>query len=81
MTMLDAVKTAIVFAATENDEGYDIVVKTATVTEGSTTVKITADNSTDTSVDISDYVDASDITFKSGASKAEWNGTKWELTP
>ena len=80
MTLLDSVKTAIVFEALESDPGHDGTVKTATVTEGSTEVTITGDAKLGISkVDIKDYVSA--IEFKSDATGATWNGTEWKLTP
>ena len=78
-TLLDSVKTAAIFAATDKDEGHDCVVKTISVTEGSTTVTLTGDKLSVTSVDIAEYVSA--IDFKSEATSAEWTSAKaaWEL--
>ena len=79
MTMLDSVKTAIVFVAVDKDEGHDGQVTGATVNAGSTEVKITGTNLSVDKVDIKDYVSASAITFKSGATSATWDGTQWKL--
>ena len=79
MTMLDAVKTAIVFEAIENDEGHDGTVTSATVNEGSFDVTIDGDDLSIDSVNIADYV--SSITFQSDATKATWDGTEWTLIP
>ena len=81
MTLLDAVKTAIVFEAIETDEGHDGTVKTATVTAGSTEVAITGDDLSVDKVNIENYFSAAELAFKSGATGATWNGTEWKLTP
>ena len=80
-TMLDSVKTAAFFEAIENDEGHDAVLTKITVTAGSTEVEVEGTDLTvtDGKVNISSYVSA--ITFKSGASGAEWTSAsgEWKL--
>ena len=80
LTMLDSVKTAIVFEAIEKDAGHDCKVTGATVTAGSTEVVISGEkiDITDNKVNISAYVE--EIVFTSGATGATWNGTEWTLT-
>ena len=78
LTMLDSVKTAIVFEAIETDDGHDGNVTGATVTAGSTSVTVTGTNLSITTVDVKDYI--SSITFQSGATGATWDGTEWTLT-
>lgn len=80
-TMLDAVKTAVVFATVDIDN--DAVVKTITITKpgDNPTVAVTGENMDDIAdLDISAYV--SSVTFKSGATKAEWDAStgEWTLT-
>ena len=85
-TALDSVKTAVVFAAM--DLNPNAVVKTITVTEGSPIVAITGDNLTVngtafSTVDITAYVGAAGIDFKSDNNTATVNLTvaepKWDL--
>lgn len=82
-SMLDSVKTALVFEAVENSKGHACTVTGATVNAGSTEVTVTGtslgDEGTATSmtVDVKDYV--ASITFKSGATSATWNGSEWTL--
>ena len=84
MTMLDSVKTAIVFAAIENDPGHDCTVTGATVGTAVTGITVTGTNmgadgkATSTTVDIDEYVAA--IVFKSDATGATLNGAGWTLT-
>ena len=70
MTLLDSVKTAVVFAVTEKDAGAAI--DEIVVTEGSTTVAVTVTESEGVdeieSVDITAYVN--DIEFKSNNNTA-----------
>ena len=76
-TMLDSVKTAIVFAAM--DENAEAVVESADVTFASlSAVTVTGDN-VDGTVDISEYFPEG-LTSKSGAVGATWDGVEWELT-
>ena len=77
-TLLDSVKTAVIFEAIENDEGHDGTVTQAIVTENSTEVQIKGNNLSVTTVNIQDYVSA--IDFKSSNGYAYWDGTEWELT-
>ena len=81
-TMLDSVKTAVIFEAMDADTGHDCVITKMTVTEGSTTVTIegTDLNTGLTSVDVKDYVSA--IDFKSDNNTAEWTSAtnEWKLS-
>lgn len=80
MTLLDSVKTAVVFKAMESDP--EAQVATIHVDAGSTTVTVTYAETTtaSTSLNVSEYVDA--ITFKSDNSDADWSAAtgKWVLS-
>ncbi len=86
--MLDAVKTAVIFKATDDCDGHDGTVLTMTVTFGNNTVAVTGDAklvktvsgtaSAITSVDVSDYTTVG--ASKSGATTASWDGSKWTLS-
>ncbi len=87
-TMLDSIKTAAAFVAT--DKGVKLATPVApkinTITVETTGVTVDTDqdatfDATITSADILNYVGISSVTFKSNTSKAEWNGTSWTLTP
>ena len=80
MTLLDSVKTAVVFAVADEDPAVNV--ETITVTEGTTTVEVTVDDeeSDIESVDISAYV--SEIEFKSGTTATldlTAETPKWEI--
>lgn len=85
-TMLDSVKTAIVFAAIENDPGHDCTVTGATISGTSlTNIAVTGtkmgENGTDSTmtVDITGLIES--ITYKTaGVTGATWDGTEWKLT-
>lgn len=79
-TMLDSVKTAVIFEAMEADTGHDCVITKMTVTDGITSVAIEGTNldSGVTSVDVKDYV--ASTAFKSEAKTAEWTSAKAEWT-
>ena len=81
-TQLDAMKTAVVFEATDKDSDHKCTVTKMTVTKNSTEVAIegTDLDASLTKVDVKDYTKA--IDFKSDATKAVWTATsgKWELS-
>ena len=86
--MLDSVKTAAVFKATSEGAKLETpeapVIKTISVEpaaagSASVTVEYEGTTTVDTTLDISEYFPGA-IAFKSGATKAEWNGTAWTLT-
>lgn len=87
-TMLDAVKTAAVFAATEAGIKKNPPVAPTVkeiVVDANGTITVTTDPSVSvTQAEIEQYVQNS-ITFKSGATKATWtqntSGAAWALTP
>lgn len=78
--MLDAVKTAAIFAATDKDTGHDCTINSITVTFGNNTVAVDGDNLDDAakSVDVSAY--ATVAASKTGNTTAVWNGTSWTLS-
>ena len=79
-TLLDSVRTAVIFEAIETDPGHDGNVTKMTIVEGSLDVTIEGDENLavpNNKVNISDYVSA--INFKSDAKKAIWNGSEWTL--
>lgn len=75
-TQLDAIKTAVIFAATEHNAKSSTQVDASkiTVTNGSATIKTGT-------VDITPYYDIVNFKFESSATKAEWTeGGSWVLT-
>ena len=86
MTMLDSIKTAIVFDAVDKDPGHDCTVTGATVGTNAKSISVTGTKmgtdgkGTSMNVDVSAYIGADTITYKSGATGASWNGTQWTLT-
>ena len=79
---LDAIKTAVVFAATENDPDHELTIATMTVEPNKQTVAITGTGIADgvSPVDVSDYTTVP-TTFKTGATKYEWSSDTQEWTP
>ena len=79
-TMLDSVKTAVMFAAIEADEGHDGAVTSIKVGTNPAEVEVSGTNLSVNKVNISTYV--STIAYKSGASGAEWTAAagEWKLT-
>ena len=89
LTLLDSVKTAAVFAATEKDEGHDISVDEIVVVNNATTVtaidygtdntKGTSDDATLSNLDVSEYVGT--IKLNEKVTGATWTAaTGWTLT-
>lgn len=85
--MLDAIKTAVAFKVTEEGAKQTIPVApkiTGIEVNDDKTVNATSqvgdDPATTGPVDVDSYFSKADIIFKSGATKATWNGTAWELT-
>ena len=81
-TMLDSVKTAVVFAVM--DKNASATVKSITVGTDAKAVAVVTSDATITTVDISAYVDGDTISYKSGATGATLNleatTAKWVLT-
>ncbi len=81
-SMLDAIKTAVAFKVTEDGVKADPPAAPEITAIEVTTSGVQAKTGTATAyaaVDISDYY-TDTISFKSGATKAEWDGAKWTLT-
>ena len=77
-TLLDSVKTAVMFDVADQDPA--VVVESMTVTEGSLTVAVTVndEDSDITTADITAYVD--EIDFTSNATGATWTADDgWDL--
>ena len=80
-TQLDAIKTAAVFAYTDAQvkAGNDDV-DVAQINVNGTTVTVTPDGGSATTVNISDYYDIGDFTFKSDHTTATWTpAAGWTL--
>ena len=75
-TQLDSMKTAIVFAAME--ENPEVTVTSATVTFGDADTFAATANGEE--VDISEFF-TSYIPKTTGKTGATWDGTEWTLTP
>ena len=82
-TLLDAVKTAVYFKATEDDDDHVVTIKTMTVTFGNNVVAITSDDATKSgtamaSVDVSQYCQVG--ASQSKHTTATWDGKNWTLS-
>lgn len=84
-SVLDAVKTAAVFAAVDKNTPKATDVTEITVTSGDSEVKVKVSldgaTATEQTIDISDYCEVPE--FKSGAATATWTSSsaKWTLNP
>lgn len=93
-TQLDAIKTAAVFAYTDehvNDDAYTDVTQIVVIPGASASVKVTADAEYDVTTAMKDYYDMTNFEFKSNTASATWYATEvdgtsghaagWVLTP
>lgn len=93
-TQLDAIKTAAVFAYTDehvNDAAYTDVTQIVVTPGASASVKVTADAEYDVTTAMKDYYDMTNFEFKSNTASATWYATEvagtsghaagWVLTP
>lgn len=83
MTLLDSVKTAVVFKTMEANPEAKVDSIEVKVTASGATVKAVVDGAAAAAVDVSEYVDA--IAFKSDNDTAVWSATgtnanKWVLS-
>lgn len=93
-TQLDAIKTAAVFAYTDehvNDDAYTDVTQIVVTPGASASVKVTADAEYDVTTAMKDYYDMTNFEFKSNTASATWYAAEvagtsghaagWVLTP
>ena len=92
MSQLDAIKTAVIFVATEKTATADkgpYTVATITVTEGSVAATYEDTDGTTKTIDfgtgkslvteVQAYYDIASFEFKSNSTTASWDGSTWEL--
>lgn len=79
-TQLDAIKTAAVFAYTDEHVNDDTFADVAQIDVSGKTVTVTPAGATAGTVDISDYYDIDSFEFKSDHTSATWTAADgWEL--